>query len=341
MNYKFEIDSISEEEWNDTIQGFSDATIYQTWTYGSVRWGLGNIRHAVLKRGEEIVAMAQVTVRKIPFLKAGVAYIPWGPLWLRKGEIQNKEIFKAIIVGLKNEYNVRKGYFLRVAPRIYEGEDNDIREYLEEEGFVIQNDVRVYKTILLDLSRPLEEIRKTLNPKWRNKLTQSEKNQLEVEEGNTDEIYSKYHNLQKELLIRKGYKAGVDYEEFGRIQKKLPDTLKMKVIVCNFGGEPVSAAVCTAIGDTGIYILGATGDKGLELKGSYLLQWRIIKWLKEKGCRWYDLGGINPEANPGVYQFKAGLGGRMVSQLGNFEMQGNRMSALLLNGAEQMKKLKK
>ena len=61
--------------------------------------------------------------------------------------------------------------------------------------------------------------------------------------------------------------------------------------------------------------LGATSDDGLNAKGAYLLQWTLIQWLKENGIKWYDLGGIDPEGNPGVYSFKRGLSGTDVSSI--------------------------
>jgi hypothetical protein len=77
----------------------------------------------------------------------------------------------------------------------------------------------------------------------------------------------------------------------------------------------VAGLVASALGDSAIYLLGATSDDGLTAKGAYLLQWTLIRWLKENGVRWYDLGGIDPEGNPGVYTFKKGLSGTDVSQL--------------------------
>jgi hypothetical protein len=69
------------------------------------------------------------------------------------------------------------------------------------------------------------------------------------------------------------------------------------------------------MGDSAIYLLGATSDDGLNAKGAYLLQWTLIQWLKENGIKWYDLGGIDPEGNPGVYSFKRGFSGNDVFQL--------------------------
>ncbi len=56
-------------------------------------------------------------------------------------------------------------------------------------------------------------------------------------------------------------------------------------------------------------------------KASYLLQWHTIQQARQRGCRWYDLGGIDPLGNPGVYHFKQGLGGQDVCAPGPFELR--------------------
>jgi lipid II:glycine glycyltransferase (peptidoglycan interpeptide bridge formation enzyme) len=133
------------------------------------------------------------------------------------------------------------------------------------------------------------------------------------------------------MQSRKQYEPGVDYDEFRKIQKKLPLPLKMRILVCEYESKPVTATIVTAVGDTGIYLLGATGDKGQNLKGAYISQWLMIKWLKERGCKWYDMGGINPEKNPGVYHFKAGLSGKDVYHSGQFELCENIVSSFTVN----------
>ena len=107
----------------------------------------------------------------------------------------------------------------------------------------------------------------------------------------------------------------MDIEEFARIQEDLPEPQRMRVLLCEDNGVPVAGLVASAMGDSGIYLLGATSDNGLNAKGSYLLQWTLIQWLKDKGIRWYDLGGIDPIGNPGVYLFKRGFSGADVFQM--------------------------
>ena len=101
----------------------------------------------------------------------------------------------------------------------------------------------------------------------------------------------------------------MDVEEFGRIQRDLAASQQMRILICKDQGRPVTGLVVSAMGDSAIYLLGATSDDGLNSKGAYLVHWTLIKCLKENGIRWYDLGGIDPEKNPGVYYFKRGFSG--------------------------------
>jgi lipid II:glycine glycyltransferase (peptidoglycan interpeptide bridge formation enzyme) len=120
-----------------------------------------------------------------------------------------------------------------------------------------------------------------------------------------------YHQMWK----RKAFETTVDVEEFGRLQEDLPKSHRMRILICEQDGVPVAGLVASAMGDSAIYLLGATSDDGLNAKGAYLQQWTLIQWLKENGFRSYDLGGIDPEGNPGVYSFKRGLSGTDVLQL--------------------------
>lgn len=337
--YQVEIDKVEQSEWDNLLPRFDDATIYQTWSYGAVRWGEKNLSHLVLRKGNQVIGLAQATIRKAPLLNAGIAYIPWGPLWQKKENGNNFEHFQLLIRALKDEYASKRGLLLRVAPHYIENEcSNDVGLILNNEGF--QNDASSsrYRTFIVDISPALPEIRKKLDQKWRNQLNRSEKNGLTTMEGNSEKLYQIFLNLQNEMLERKKYEPGVDYDEFRKIQEDLPEHLKMRVIICEYEGEPVTATIGSAIGNTGIYLLGATGDKGLKLKGAYLSQWLMIQWLKERGCLWYDLGGINPEKNPGVYHFKAGLSGSDVHHVGQFEISQSIFSKQIVKNMEGLRK---
>jgi lipid II:glycine glycyltransferase (peptidoglycan interpeptide bridge formation enzyme) len=337
VTYGVEFDNVSRDEWTCLLQQFDDASIYQTWTYGSVRWGERSLSRQVVKRSGEVIAIALVAIRKVPFLGLGVAYIPWGPLWRKKGDSIDLKNLQYAIRSLRDEYAVKCGLLLRIRPNIVEQQDNSIENLFREEGFSLKLSNRRYRTLLVDLTPTIENLRKNLHQNWRRKLNQAEKKDLEIIEGYSDELYAIFLSLQSEMQERKDYTPGVSYQEFRGMQKDLPEPLKMKIMICKCEGEPMSAAVFSGIGDTGIYLFGATGDKGMKTNGSYLLHWLAMQWLKGNGCRWYDLGGINPEINPGVYQFKVGMGGMDVCHIGPYEVCNRPLSSLLVGWGEGLR----
>jgi lipid II:glycine glycyltransferase (peptidoglycan interpeptide bridge formation enzyme) len=101
----------------------------------------------------------------------------------------------------------------------------------------------------------------------------------------------------------------------------------MQTFLARSDGEVIGALVCSLMGDNAIYLLGATNERARELKAAYFLQWQAMLWLKERGARSYDLGGIDPAANPGGHHFKSGFGGEPVSQLAAYGHRGNMLSS--------------
>jgi lipid II:glycine glycyltransferase (peptidoglycan interpeptide bridge formation enzyme) len=98
----------------------------------------------------------------------------------------------------------------------------------------------------------------------------------------------------------------------------------------------VAGHVASFLGDTCVYLLGATSEEGLRTKAAYLLQWRVIQAAHEKGFKWYDLGGIDPEANPGVHHFKRGLGAQEITAPGPLEYPAAGWRRAAVHGSEQV-----
>jgi lipid II:glycine glycyltransferase (peptidoglycan interpeptide bridge formation enzyme) len=315
--WQIEVDRATPAEWSQMLDLFDDANIYQTFAYGAVRWGGKNLSHLVLRRDGEIAGMAQIRIVRPTPLKFGIAYLRWGPLCERRGRPLDPEVFANMARALADEYVGKRRLFLRVLPNSFVGSPRAGAIQFAFGGFNREplTAVNTYRTIVLDLAPTLEELRSRLDKKWRNQLTRSEKNNLEVIAGNGSEEYRSFCQIYSQMQKRKRFETTVDVEEFGKIQKDLAESHSMRILICKDQGRPVAGLVASAMGDSAIYLLGATSDDGLNSKGTYLLQWTLIKWLKENGIRWYDLGGIDPDANAGVYHFKRGFSGMDVCQI--------------------------
>lgn len=341
---EIEVDGASEERWNVLVKAFEDASIYQSWAYGAVRWGEHKLSHLVLKQDGVPVGAAQVCIWMLPLNAGGFAYIPWGPLWRRRGSQSTDGVFSAIIRALREEYVQKRGLLLRVAPSFSGKQYPTEADVLAEHSFHRSQSHSPYRTLVLDLSPTLEEIRKNLKQKWRNQLNKAEKIDLEVISGTGDDMYSTFLDLQREMMRRKRYNTEMDYEEFGRVQERLPEDLKMKIFTCKSAGEPMCVTIISAIGSTAIYLLGASATGGMKLNGSNLVHWRIIQWLKENGYQTYDLGGIDPGGNKGVFRFKIGIAGKSGQELyhlGHFESWRNPLSHLAVRLGESLLRLKR
>jgi lipid II:glycine glycyltransferase (peptidoglycan interpeptide bridge formation enzyme) len=329
MSSEVVIDNIGPAQWEQYASGFADYNLYQTWAYGSICYGQWALSHLVLKKDGAVAAIAQVRILKWPLL-GGIAYMRWGPCWKLRGRQNAPEVLREMASALRDEYAVRRGLFLRVLPNELEG-DIATHSAFEAEGY--QWKPLPERTFVIDLTPPLDVLRKRLNPRWRTDLNAAQRKGLTVVEGTGEDLYEMFASIYNEMRQRKGFVDFVSVEEHRYIQDCLPEASKMKIMVGRLDNEPVTAAITSLIGETAHAVLWATTVKGRETKGAYLLQWRVIEWLKAQGCRLYDLCGIDRERNPGSYRFKAGLvgaNGREAQRIGQYEACQNPASRALV-----------
>lgn len=329
-SWEVQVDQASDTEWSHLIELFEDANLYQTAAYGSVRWGTRNLSRIVLRRGGEVRAIAQLRIVQPTPLKFGIAYLRWGPLWERCGHPADAEVPERIALAIQEEYVARRRLFLRIVPNAFVGTSRAMVFQSAFSAFERRNSGTSYRTFVLDLNPSLEEIRKRLDPKWRNKLSGAERNSLTVIAGDGVNEYRAFCQIYAEMRRRKTFDTTVDVAEFERIQQALPPSQRMRVLLCCEKGTPVAGLVASVMGNSAIYLLGATSDAGLNAKGAYLLQWTLIGWLRERRVCWYDLGGIDSEVNPGVYQFKKGLSGLDTSHIGSLTASGSAVSSWMV-----------
>lgn len=342
--YVAAFDTVTQKEWNDILGRFSDANIYQTWSYDAVRCGEKNISHLVLRKNGTICAVAQARIVRIPIIGMGAAYLRWGPVWQLRNQSPEAAVFRSALRALRNEYVCHRGLVLRIFPSLYDEPYNPYADILAQEGYAPVPEEDPGRTLIMDISQPIDVVRKKLDQKWRNCLNRAERNQLMVKEGTEDSLFAEFIDIYRALLERKKFQEPNDINEFRMVQKELPDKHKMRIFLCQSNSASSAGVICATVGETGVYLFGATNNEGMANKGSYLLQWRAIQWMKKNGCRYYNLNGINPAKNPGSYHFKAGLSGkngRDVCYLGRYDCYSSKVMADLARSADKfMPKIK-
>ena len=237
---------------------------------------------------------------------------------------------------------------MRVYPFLCKTVPNIFSAIFDEEGFHHHESDSSGRTFILDLSFSLEDLHRGLGKKWRKSLGRAQSNGLQIIDGTDTELLHKAINIYHEMHKRKRFSGQIDMLKYMDIQEALPDGFKMHIFLAFENSEITSALVWSAIGAYGLPILAATADEGLKNASSYLLHWKLLEWLKSRGYRYFDLGGINPDRNWGGYQFKRGLAGKHgqdMTLLGKFDCYRfasfeSVISVLLLRLADTLKALK-
>jgi hypothetical protein len=332
--YSSEVDRIDKDKWHETLLNFGDANFYQTWSYGAVRWGEPRMSHLILKKNNRIVSIAQLRIVKIDWLKAGAAYLNWGPLWKLKDQKMEMQHFYNMLRALYLEYVDRRGFMLRILPKIIpESEKDAIYNAFKNENFRYSPDPQ--QTVVVDLSVSMDDLRKNLPKGIRHSLNAAARYRLELSEINDETTFAFVLDIFKEMQRRKNYVAFGSPEEIISIYKDLYNSIKQKMIICKHEGEPVAVMGWQTMGHYGFPIVACTGDKALKLKAGTLLFWKMIEYYKKHGFIGCDLAGVNPKKNPGGYFFKKSLAGRNYIEtehyIGQFDAYNNVISFLLFS----------
>ena len=118
-----------------------------------------------------------------------------------------------------------------------------------------------------------------------------------------------------------------------------------RLYMCYYEGKPLAGAICTNYAGRTSFVYGASSGEERNRMPNYLLQWTMMQWAMETGCRIYDFQGIPIEegmnvsktggkgpddtkaeaqkANDsmqGVYRFKKGFHGEPVLFAGEFDL---------------------
>ncbi len=317
------VEPVTREEWIHEARRFGDYSYRQTWAYGEL---LAERRRAVsvhvaIRSGPDLLGLADVRLKRAPFGLGGLAYVSWGPL-VQLGQQDDLSRLVDCVEALRDEFVKRRRLLLRVdlQPSLRRPDwGNRAAQILNAAGFSRATRLPAERTLLLDLDRPLAELRRCLAQKWRNCLNRAEKNGLTIRCGSDQRTFEDFCLLFSRFREHKIFDVDLDAEFFAKVHQRMHPSVRFDVTLAEKEGQVVAGHVTSMLGDTCAYLLGATEREGLNSKASYVLQWSAISNAKKQGCRWYDLGGIDPMANPGVYHFKKGLGGKEVCSPGVFE----------------------
>ena len=295
------------EEWNRLAGGLSGFSLMQCWAWGEAkaRTGPWRVERGTLGRDGHIVGAFQALVRTLPGgLPGGLAWINRAPLW-RAPDDGGRAPLKTMTAALGYHYSQERGLYLRLAPA-QDGSDAD--DGLG--GGLAPAGVEGWASAVLDLGRPVPDLRVGLRQKWRNALNKAERSDLEVRAGRDEGLFSEFLDGYRRMIEERDLATTVTPDLLAALQSVLPAEGRMETFIATQGGAPASSVLIVRHSDTAEYLAGTVSEAGRAVNAGQLLLWRAVVAMKEQGVRRFDLGGLDRRLTPpGIYRFKDGLGG--------------------------------
>jgi len=330
------IEEVDRSMWRSLAPTFSDYNYRQIWEYGlacAARKGAVS-EHIAIHANGELVGLADVRIRTVPWIGGGIAYISGGPLTQRYAGAQGIGPFELAVKALIAEYVHNRHYILRIQAPVGKPHWNEeARECLRAFGFKPASGVREYSTILVDTSDTLDNIRSRFSSNWRKNLTRAEKRGVEIHEGKDLNRFEPVDRLFEQLVQRKGIYVDLGASFYHKLQEELPEADRFTVFLSEIEGETVGMLVVSILGDIVVGLIAATSELGANRNASYLMYWRVLELAHSLGKSAFDLAGIDPEGNPSVYNFKRGFRGTEVIAAGPLQFcpKGIRYPLILLS----------
>lgn len=286
---------------------------------------------AVISRDKDgrIQGTCLVIIKKIPIFGCTFLYAPHGPVC----DWSNKEIMQDLFEGIKVLAKKHKSYQFMWDP-CFEEKDRELSEMIVSMGFTHIYDAPELSTIQARNNYMLrniegktpDEVMMTFKSDWRNRIRKSSRKGV-VCRACGKEALDDFYPMMQATGIRDGFSIR-SKEYFEKMLDGLGEE-HCRLFVCYLKDEesgreiPVSGAVTTQYAGKTCYVYGASSNQYRNTYPNYLMQWTMISWALENNNFIYDFQGIpfyKDETHPnyGVYKFKKGFNGEVVTYAGEF-----------------------
>ncbi len=168
------------------------------------------------------------------------------------------------------------------------------------------HDMQPKENFIIDITLSNDELLSQMKSKTRYNMRLAKKKGVEIIATREKKYIDIFCDLVEQTAKRKNvsfHNRKHYYEMFNNIPEKM-----MQLYVATYNDEVIAANIVSFYNDTSTYLHGATSDKYRNVMAPFLLQWQVILDAKQKGCKWYDFGGVfsdtDDDGKRGITRFK-------------------------------------
>ena len=297
-----------DSSWDAKLIDTAEKNIYQSDCWAKHRANFGwNCLRLVSPTNS---GMAQVLFKAMPGIT--IAWIPGGPV----GDL--RLVDANLVKEIRNQTGDRPTYVRLNCMRSYE---------LDHEQVFATNRWKRVKSQMssgLSLHYSLQESEssrhKNLSANWARNLRRGEernKSPYFLESIKVAEVIDLYKKMTeyKDLATASGL---ISQEAIS----SLLTTCEKRLVAfrCDDeNGNPLALRAALVFGNKAWDILAAVSPQGRKLYSSYVTTWKLLNHCADSGISSYDLSGVDPINNKGVYDFKHGTGATELKYVGEWD----------------------
>ena len=311
-------------EYEAFVQSHPKGNFAQSFLWGKQkpmwRW------QAVAVRGSDgkIKGTLALMTRPVPVIGRTLMYGCRGPVC----DLDDRETLAELIEGAKALAKENRAYVIKIDPDV-PSSNTQFAGLLHELGFRGKEGGENFEAIqpryvfrLNVEGKTEDELLAGFHQKWRYNIRLAERKGVTVRVCGK-EMVPAFSELMLTTGVRDGFVTRKP-EYFAAMLDNLGEHCRL-YMAFDPAGTPIAGTLAIHYGDKVWYLYGASSNEHRNLMPNYLLQWRMIQWAVETGCRVYDFRGVSgdvSEDNPlyGLYRFKQGFGGEFTEFIGELDL---------------------
>jgi len=299
----------------------------QSYFYGSWQETMGRSVKRFLVENDQGKLIWQAIRYPLP-LKKCYWYVPHGPIVVGKA---NNDLLASFEQENKKLLKDSNGVFMRLDP--YPPTQNEIWA-VNFKKVPIHSYFAAYFQIKFDwrlsLKPSLEEIYEQMDKKNRYGIRVSQNKEVTIEKVSGREMKKYFEDFYR-LMVETSARG-----EFGLHPKKYYQVIfdsaennpHLMLLIAKYKDEVLATHLIIFYSDTAFYPFGASTAKERDRMPTYAIHWETIKEAKERGCHWYNLGGVDVDPRlahknwGGINRFKRRFGGEILEYSDFYDVVG-------------------
>ncbi|OGY46412.1 MAG: hypothetical protein A2744_00535 [Candidatus Buchananbacteria bacterium RIFCSPHIGHO2_01_FULL_44_11] len=307
--------------WNRFIlSNAGSGGLLQSYQWSEFQKMLDNkiFRLALVDDAGELQAAALLVRHELPF-EYNYLYCPRGPIV----KSNDKKNLKALFTEIKKIAQAEKSFMIRVDPAWPVGNEKFLLDVgLRRSDYEVQPKC----SFVIDIAPAEDILLASFKPKTRYNINLAQRRGVKIRPSTEPAEIESFWRLLKQTADRDHFHTHLK-EHYLKLFEILVKENMAQLFFAEYDNKIVAANFVTFFGQFATYLHGGSADMYREAMATYLLQWQGILAAKQRGCVYYDFGGINGKTYQndkwaGITRFKTGFGPEVAIQeyVGGFEL---------------------